>query len=126
MRLNDPKILAALLELNVERVTGASLAERTSLEIGGTTDLLVIRQHETLPDLVKLLRGAGVPFRFIGGGTNLLVSDGELPWVVLQLARQDPEVRLEGNVATVDAAADLGRSITYCAKHDLGGMEGLI
>jgi UDP-N-acetylmuramate dehydrogenase len=26
----------------------------------------------------------------------------------------------------VDAAADLGRTVTYCAKHDLGGMEGLI
>jgi UDP-N-acetylmuramate dehydrogenase len=26
----------------------------------------------------------------------------------------------------VDAAADLGRTVTFCAKHDLGGMEGLI
>jgi len=42
------------------------------------------------------------------------------------LAHQDAEVRLEGNSADVDAAADLGRTVTYCAKHDLGGMEGLI
>jgi len=26
----------------------------------------------------------------------------------------------------VDAAADLGRTVTFCAKHNLGGMEGLI
>jgi UDP-N-acetylmuramate dehydrogenase len=26
----------------------------------------------------------------------------------------------------VDAAADLGRTVTWCAKRDLGGMEGLI
>ena len=26
----------------------------------------------------------------------------------------------------VDASADLGRMVTMCAKHDLGGMEGLI
>ena len=26
----------------------------------------------------------------------------------------------------VDASADLGRTVTFCAKHDLGGMEGLI
>ena len=32
----------------------------------------------------------------------------------------------KGNIATVDAAADLGRTVTFCAKHDLGGMEGLI
>ena len=35
-------------------------------------------------------------------------------------------MRIEGNFACVDAAADLGRTVTFCAKHDLGGMEGLI
>ncbi len=33
---------------------------------------------------------------------------------------------MEGNFAWVDAAADLGRTVTFCAKRDLGGMEGLI
>jgi len=126
MRLSDPKLLAALPELDVERIAGASLSERTSLGIGGSTDLLLIRRHATLPAVVTLLQEAGIAFRFLGGGSNLLVSDGEVPWVVLQLARQDPEVRLEGNMANVDAAADLGRTVTFCAKHDLGGMEGLI
>ena len=45
---------------------------------------------------------------------------------MLHLVKPDPEVRLEGNIAWVDAAADLGRTVTFCAKHDLGGMEGLI
>ena len=126
MKLSDPRILSALPELDVERVGGASLAERTSLGIGGTTDLLLVRRHAALPDLIALLRGAGVAYKFLGGGTNLLVKDGELPWVVLQLGNQEPGVRLEGNSARVDAAADLGRTVTFCAKNDLGGMEGLI
>jgi UDP-N-acetylmuramate dehydrogenase len=126
MKLSDPRTLSALPELGVERIGGASLAEYTSLGIGGTTDLLLIRRHSALPDLITLLRGAGVAYKFLGGGTNLLVKDGELPWVVLQLAHQEPGVRLEGNSARVDAAADLGRTVTFCAKNDLGGMEGLI
>src|SRR5271169_298619 len=126
MRLSDPKTLAALPRLGIELLAGASLAERTSLGIGGATDLLLIRQHSALPEVVALLREANVPYRFLGGGSNLLVPDGELPWVVLQLAKRDPEVRVEGNFAYVDAAADLGRTVTFCAKHDLGGMEGLI
>ena len=126
MRLSDPSILNALPQLGVERIAEASLAERTSLGIGGTTDLLLLRRHNALPDLIALLRGAGVAYKFLGGGTNLLVRDGELSWVVLQLAHQQPELRLEGNSAHVDAAADLGRTVTFCAKHDLGGMEGLI
>jgi len=38
----------------------------------------------------------------------------------------EPDIVLEGNLAHVDAAADLGRTVTFCAKRDLGGMEGLI
>src|SRR5271157_3353330 len=126
MRLTDANLLAALPALGVERVAGASLAERTSLGIGGHTDLLLIRKHESLPELVRLLRSAAIPYRFIGGGTNILIPDGELPWIVLQLARRDPDIRIEGNFAWIDAAADLGRAVTTCAKRDLGGMEGLI
>jgi UDP-N-acetylmuramate dehydrogenase len=126
MKLKDPLILAALPELGVERISGVSLAERTSLGIGGVTDLLLIRRPSALPHLIALLGRSGVAYKFLGGGTNLLVRDGELPWVVLQLAHQESEVRLEGNSAQVDAAADLGRTVTFCAKNDLGGMEGLI
>src|SRR5262249_55020046 len=106
--------------------SGVSLATLTYLGIGGTTDLLRIRKHESIPDLLRLLDSHAIPHRFLGGGSNLLVDDGELPWVVLQLVRPEPDVILEGNRAHVDAAADLGRTVTYCAKHDLGGMEGWI
>jgi UDP-N-acetylmuramate dehydrogenase len=126
MRLADPKILAALPQLGVELRGGASLGGLTSLGIGGTTELLRMHRHDTIPDLVRLLDESGIEHRFLGGGTNLLVRDGELPWVVLQLVRSEPDVRIEGNLARVDAAADLGRTITFCAKRDLGGMEGLI
>ncbi|HKE06744.1 MAG TPA: UDP-N-acetylmuramate dehydrogenase [Candidatus Acidoferrum sp.] len=126
MRIDDAKILAALLALGVELERGVSLAGLTSLGIGGTTDLLCITRHEAIPELLNLLDAHDVPNKFLGGGSNLLVMDGELPFVVLQLVKGEPEVVLDGNIATVDAAADLGRTVTYCAKNNLGGMEGLI
>ncbi len=126
MRIDDSNLIAAIGALGVEHRIGVPLSEKTSLEIGGTSDLLVIHKHESLPELVRLLKQARVPHRFLGGGSNVLLPDGELPWVILQLSRQDPDVRFEGNSAWVDCAADLGRTVTRCAKHDLGGMEGLI
>ena len=152
MRIEDSKILEALPQLGVELKRGISLAELTSLGIGGTTDLLRIGRHESIPQLLDLLDYHGVPHKFLGGGSNLLVIDGGLPFVALQLAPQDmsgrskdrqlrnsaeeqgskdaplhiADVVIEGNVATVDAAADLGRTVTFCAKNNLGGMEGLI
>ncbi len=126
MRIDDPKILGALVEMGVELRSGTALSAETHLGIGGTTDLLSIKKHDTIPDLLNLLDSHHLPHKFLGGGSNLLVQDGELPWVALQLARSEPEVTLEGNFAQIDAAADLGRTVTYCAKNDLGGMEGLI
>jgi UDP-N-acetylmuramate dehydrogenase len=126
MRISDPRIVQQLAELAVELRPSAKLSELTSLGIGGSTDLLRITRHESIPGLLNLLDASHIPHKFLGGGSNLLVSDGELPWVVLQLVSPEPDVVLEGNLAHVDAAADLGRTVTFCAKHDLGGMEGLI
>ena len=126
MRIKDPTVLGALPELGVELEHGVSLAQLTYLGIGGTTDLLRIGRHGSIPELVNLLDGSGIPHKFLGGGSNLLVADEELPFAVMQLAKPEPEVLVEGNTARVDAAADLGRMETFCAKGNLGGMEGLI
>lgn len=103
-----------------------SLAEETSLGIGGTTDEILLRRYESIPEVMRLLADEHIPHRFLGGGTNVLIVDGELPWVVLHLPTAHPGMRVEGNAAYVDASADLGGMVTFCAKHDLGGMEGLI
>ncbi|HUI74957.1 MAG TPA: UDP-N-acetylmuramate dehydrogenase [Candidatus Acidoferrum sp.] len=126
MRIENPTLVTAIAELGVELQHGVTLSEYTSFGIGGTTDLLRIRSHDSIPPLLELLDAGGIPHKFLGGGSNLLVDDGELPWVVLQLIKPEPDVVLAGNLAQVDAAADLGRMVTFCARHDLGGMEGLI
>jgi UDP-N-acetylmuramate dehydrogenase len=125
MRIKD-NAAARLQELGVELLAGVSLAQKTSLGIGGTTDLLLLRRHETIPQVMRLLANENIPHKFLGGGTNVLIGDGELPWVALHLPTSQPGMRVEGNTAYVEAAADLGGMVTFCAKRDLGGMEGLI
>ena len=92
MRINDPNLLKGLAELGVELRPAARLSDLTSLGIGGTTDLLRITKHESIPGLLNLLDANHIPHKFLGGGSNLLVDDGELPWVVLQLASPEPGV----------------------------------
>ena len=125
MRISD-KAAARLKELGVESRQGVSLAEETSLGIGGTTDVILLGRYESIPEAMAVLGNENVPHRFLGGGTNVLIVDGELPWVVLHLPTAKPGMRVEGTAAYVDASADLGGMVTFCAKHDLGGMEGLI
>src|SRR2546429_5261644 len=80
MRIHDPSIAGKLAELHVEQQYGAALSDLTSLGIGGTTDLLRIKKHESLLDLLSLLDANDIPHKFLGGGSNLLVGDGELPF----------------------------------------------
>jgi len=125
MRINGT-VAARLNDLGAELRPGVSLAEHTSLGIGGATDEIVLRRYDTIPQIMRLLADENIPHRFLGGGTNVLIADGELPWVVLHLPSVRPGMRIEGNAAVVEASADLGGMVTFCAKHDLGGMEGLI
>src|ERR1700690_1175344 len=125
MRINDAAA-ARLKELGVELRPSISLTEKTSLEIGGTTDELLLRRYDTIPQVMRLLADEHIPYKFLGGGTNVLIADGELPYIVLHLPSVQPGMRVEGNAAYVDASADLGGMVTFCAKNDLGGMEGLI
>src|SRR5580700_7334019 len=113
MRISE-KLGARLQQLGVELRPSVPLSEKTSLGIGGTTDQLLLRKLETIPDVMHLLADENIPHRFLGGGTNVLIADGELPYVVLHLPTSQPGMRVEGYAAYVDAAADLG------------GMVGLI
>jgi len=126
MRISDKPMAVRLKDLGVELRPGVSLTEKTSLGIGGTTDELLLHQYDTIPHVMRLLADENIPCRFLGGGTNVLIADGELPYVVLHLPAAHPGVRIDGNMAYVDASADLGGTVTFCAKNDLGGMEGLI
>ncbi|MGH9717664.1 MAG: UDP-N-acetylmuramate dehydrogenase [Candidatus Acidiferrales bacterium] len=125
MRISG-SLAAKLGDLGVEVRCGVSLSTRTSLKIGGATDELLLRRYDRIAEVMSLLADQRIPWRFLGGGTNVLIGDGELSWVALHLASSRDGMRVEGNSAYIEASADLGGAVTFCAKHDLGGMEGLI
>jgi UDP-N-acetylmuramate dehydrogenase len=126
MRISDKPIAAKLKDRHVDVRPAVTLSDKTSLGIGGTTDMLILNRYDAIPEVMRLLAAEGVPHKFLGGGTNVLIADGELPWVMLQLPTTQPGMKIEGNVAHIAASADLGGAVTFCAKNDLGGMEGLI
>src|SRR5882724_8572051 len=125
MRLEDSKLRAAIAELGVEHQPAIAMSEYTSLGIGGTTDLLLIKRHESIPGLLRLLDDNRVPHRFLGGGSNLLVGDGELPWIVLQLAKPEPEIVLDGKFARVEGLIGVPGTVGGALRMNAGayGMQ---
>ena len=126
MRVDRSKLNGKLAEWGVELRPAQRLADLTSLAVGGTTDLLLVHNPLCLPDLADALNAEGLSWRLLGGGSNLLVRDGELSWVALRLGGRNAQLEIEGTHVVVQAATGLGRTVTTLARADLGGMEGLI
>jgi len=108
-----------------EWLPGEPLSRHTSLGVGGPADILRVHDTRRVPELVAYLEAQDVPWRILGGGSNLLVADEGVPDVVLQMARSEP-IEVAENRAVVPAATTLGTAILECAKRNLGGMEGLV
>jgi UDP-N-acetylmuramate dehydrogenase len=77
--------LAALLPGRVS--ARESLADWTSLRVGGPADALVaVESRAELAQVVEFCRARSLPLFVLGGGFNLLVRDGGLRGVVVRLA----------------------------------------
>jgi UDP-N-acetylmuramate dehydrogenase len=123
---HDPNIAQEVGRLDAEWRPLEPLSAHTSLGVGGRADLVSVHDFRRLPELVDCFVRRGLPWRVLGGGSNLLVVDDDFSDVVLQLARPRNGVGFDGNRVEVAAAASLGTTVMECAKRNLGGMEGLI
>ncbi|MFQ5845571.1 MAG: UDP-N-acetylmuramate dehydrogenase [Planctomycetota bacterium] len=101
------------------------LAPCTTWRIGGPAQLYF--EPAGVLDLartVRMLRRIGAPWRILGGGSNLLVSDGGVAGAVVSLARLRT-IRRAGERVEADAGARLADVVRFCAGRGLGGLEPL-
>jgi UDP-N-acetylmuramate dehydrogenase len=122
----DSGIADQFVAFGADWVPREPLGRHTSLEVGGCADLVRIHDPRRLPELTEFLARREASWRFLGGGSNLLVADEDLDDVVLRLARDSGRLEFQGNRVEVPAAANLGTTVMECAKRHLGGMEGLV
>lgn len=118
--------LADAMELRVDE----PMARHTTLRLGGPADLWA--RPADIPTLAALLErcdAARVPVHFVGGGTNLLVRDGGLRGVVINLARVNrvwrPDPDREPTIVDVEAGSSTGRLLSQATAWELGGVEFL-
>ena len=99
----EPGISQRFAAWGAEWLPGERLSRHTSLGVGGPADLVRIHDTRYLPELLTYLKSFDLPWRILGGGSNLLVADEGVPGVVLQLARGEP-IEIAGNRVVVPAA----------------------
>jgi len=100
------------------------LRTRTSLGIGGPAPLLVVpRDPEVLAAALARLTEAGVPFEFLGAGSNLLVADAGPSFVVVASEELAEEPRIDEHTVRVGAGYPVPRLVKRLARAGLSGLE---
>ncbi len=104
------------------------LHEFTTFRIGGAPRLYFHPASESgLRDALAICREQGVPWRILGGGSNLLVEDGPLPFAVIRICSPGLDgIRRTGSAnLRVGAGLHTARLLSYCRDRGLGGLEFL-
>jgi len=104
--------------------TDVPVAPWTTLRIGGVAPwVLWPRDPEEAVAVLETLTRRDIPWRVLGGGSNVLVPDmGTLPWVLvkLDLLRQ---VRVMGGTVRAGAGVPAPKLCMWAARRGLGGLE---
>jgi UDP-N-acetylmuramate dehydrogenase len=116
--------IAARLGVRAER--GRRFAELTSLRVGGAIDWVISPDtEEQAAAIVHELDQAGIGWRPLGSGSNVLAGDGDHHYVVLSLSNMKGEVRIDGELVSVSAGYSLPRLCIDVARAGLSGIVGL-
>jgi UDP-N-acetylmuramate dehydrogenase len=116
--------IAARLGVRAER--GRRFAELTSLRVGGAIDWVISPvTEEQAAKVVFELDQAGIAWRALGSGSNVLADDADHHYVVVSLKELKGEARFDGERVSVSAGYSLPRLCIDAGRRGLAGIEGL-
>lgn len=106
-----------------------SMKRYTSMRVGGPAKLLCYpADRQDLAAMAQRLNDKGIPYRFLGNGTNVIVSDEGIKEALVRITKMN---RLhftktpDGAIAEVGGGYSLKRFISECARRGLAGLEKL-
>jgi len=106
-------------------VIAPSFASLTTLRVGGTPAAVYeCTTAEQLVETVAELDRSGTPLLVVGGGSNLVVADGELDLAAV-LVRNDGVTLDDDLRLRVQAGTEWDAVVSYAVDRGLGGIEAL-
>ncbi|MDU7535808.1 MAG: FAD-binding protein, partial [Peptostreptococcaceae bacterium] len=100
------------------------MKKHISFRVGGPADILVKpRTEEQIAKVVKLLKEENVPYIVIGNGSNLLVKDGGVRGVVIEISDNFNDFNIDGNIVNIQSGALLSFVGKAVLRAELKGFE---
>lgn len=109
-----------------------AMGRHTSFRIGGPAEVMFFPEDiSDLKMVLKVARTKGIPVFILGMGTNLLVRDGGIPGITINLKSlnkikilETPNSELQTpNFIYVEAGVTLPKLLSFTAKNGLEGLE---
>ena len=123
---SETQILAELVAReDVQLLESEPLSAHTTLRLGGPPRAY-LRAESTaaVAECVRALDAAGVPVLVLGGGSNLVVADGGLDFVVVAVRCAAIDIS-PGGVVRAEAGATWDDLVARTVEAGLGGLECL-
>lgn len=100
------------------------MKKHISFRVGGPADILVKpRTEEQIINIIKLLKAKNVPYLVIGNGSNLLIKDGGVRGVVIEISNNFNDFTIEENIVNIQAGALLSVVGKAVLREELKGFE---
>lgn len=116
--------IAARVGVRAER--GRRFAELTSLRVGGAIDWVFAPEtEESAAAVAGELEAAGIAWRVLGAGSNVLADDEDHHYVVVSMREVKGTALFDGERVSVSAGYSLPRLCVDAARRGLAGIEGL-
>ena len=102
------------------------LAEYTTFKIGGPAEKFIVPDFEQeLIDVYKDCLSKNMPVYFLGGGSNVLISEDGINGCVIYMAKCCDQLIYDGGFVRVGASVRLQRFIRFLVNNNLFGYEYL-
>ena len=127
--MNKEFIYNSLLDILGEENKGNIMVDEPmkkhiSFRVGGPADILVKpNTEEQIRDIIKLLKEENVPYIVIGNGSNLLVKDGGIRGVVIEISNNFNDFEIEGTTVKIKSGAMLSVVGKAVMREELKGFE---
>lgn len=119
------EIIKELQDLNIGKVKkNEPLSNHTTIKIGGPADIFIEPSSaENLKKVMGVIRHYQIPWRAIGRGSNLLVSDKGIEGAVIKLGSGLDQMAIDGTELTVGGGYSLVSLATTISKKGFTGLE---
>lgn len=115
------KLIKIVSEKNV--ALQKPLKEYTYTRLGGRADFFVTPEtYEQVQEIIRLAQNEIVEFTLLGNGSNLIIRDGGIRGIVLNLGKLDA-VKVAGDQLIAQSGARIIHASQVALRHRLTGLE---